>query len=155
MAMPLTLALPDEAATEALGCRLADVARPGDVVALHGPLGSGKTTLARAFIRRLTRPDEEVPSPTFTLVQTYPTPRGTIWHFDLFRLGGQDEAIEIGIEDAFGSGIVLIEWPERLGSLLPAGRLDLSLAVTPDGDARQAELDGAAWSRRLAEIGGG
>jgi tRNA threonylcarbamoyladenosine biosynthesis protein TsaE len=153
--MPFTLALPDEAATEALGRRLADAARPSDVIALHGPLGSGKTTLARAFIRRLTAPGEEVPSPTFTLVQTYPTPRGTIWHFDLFRLGGQDEALELGIEEAFAEGIVLIEWPERLGDLLPANRLDLRLAVTADGDARSAALGGSAWSDRLAEIGHG
>lgn len=153
--MPVTLALPDEAATEALGRRLADAARSRDVIALHGPLGAGKTTLARAFIRRLTGPAEEVPSPTFTLVQTYPTPRGTVWHFDLFRLGGQDEALELGIEDAFAEGIVLVEWPERLGNLLPAARLDLRLATAADGDARRAELEGDAWSSRLVELAHG
>ncbi len=114
--MPLTLVLPDETATEALGRRLADAACPGDVIALEGPLGAGKTTLARAFIRHLTSPGEDVPSPTFTLVQTYAAARAPIWHFDLFRLSHADEAIELGIEDAFAEGIVLIEWPERLGT---------------------------------------
>ncbi len=150
--MPLTLALADEAATEALGRRLADAARPGDVIALAGPLGAGKSTLARAFIRRLTSDSEDVPSPTFTLVQTYATRRGAVWHFDLFRLSHAQEALELGIEDAFAEGIVLIEWPERLGALLPAQRLDVRLAVPADGDARQVELDGWGWTDRLAAV---
>jgi tRNA threonylcarbamoyladenosine biosynthesis protein TsaE len=150
--MPLTLLLADEAATAALGRRLADLARIGDVIALEGPLGAGKTTLARAFIRRLTSPDEDVPSPTFTLVQTYAGARGPIWHFDLFRLGHPDEAAELGLDDAFAEGIVLIEWPERLGLRLPARRLDLRLETEPEGDRRQATLAGAAWNDRLAAL---
>jgi tRNA threonylcarbamoyladenosine biosynthesis protein TsaE len=150
--MPLSLVLADEAATEALGRRLADCARPGDVIALEGPLGAGKTTLARAFIRHLTSPAEDVPSPTFTLVQTYASPRGPIWHFDLFRLGHPGEAIELGLEDAFAEGIALIEWPERLGPYLPARRLDLRLATESEGDTRRAILDGAAWQDRLAAL---
>ena len=132
--MAVTLSLDDEAATEALGRRLAELARPGDVIALAGPLGAGKTTLARAFIRHLTGPAEEVPSPTFTLAQTYTGRSGAIWHFDLFRLVGFEEAVELGLEDAFDQGIALIEWPERLGSRLPARRLMVTLDVSADDD---------------------
>lgn len=145
--------LPDEAATETLGRRLASVVRPGDVIALAGPLGSGKTTLARAFIRDLTSPDEEVPSPTFTLVQTYPGARGTIWHFDLFRLERPEEALELGIEEAFDSGISLIEWPERLGPWLPPARLEVVLAPGRGEAARTARFAGdAAWRSRLVGV---
>ncbi|HEY1719675.1 MAG TPA: tRNA (adenosine(37)-N6)-threonylcarbamoyltransferase complex ATPase subunit type 1 TsaE [Magnetospirillaceae bacterium] len=150
--MPLTLVLSDEAATAALGQRLAEAARPGDVIALDGPLGAGKTTLARAFIRHLTSPGEDVPSPTFTLVQTYASARGPIWHFDLFRLSHPDQALELDIEDAFTDGIALIEWPERLGERLPEQRLNLKLAIDGDGDTRRATLDGAAWQDRLAAL---
>jgi len=148
--MALMLDLADEAATEALGRRLADAARPGDVIALAGPLGAGKSTLARSFIRRLTSAGEDVPSPTFTLVQTYAGKLGTIWHFDLFRLSAPEEALELGIEDAFADGIVLVEWPERLGRLLPARRLDVTLEVAADGDARRAAI--AGWSDRLEAL---
>lgn len=150
--MPLSLVLADEAATEALGRRLASAARPGDVIALEGPLGAGKTTLARAFIRHLTGPAEDVPSPTFTLVQTYATTRGPIGHFDLFRLSHPDEAFELGIEEAFAEGITLIEWPERLGARLPARRLAVRLTPETDGDKRRATLDGDAWQDRLAAL---
>lgn len=150
--MSFTMALADEAATEALARRLADAARRGDVIALAGPLGAGKSVLARAFIRRLTSDGEEVPSPTFTLVQTYASARGTIWHFDLFRLRGAEEALELGIEDAFAEGIVLIEWPERLGNLLPPRRLAVRLSVAADGEARRVELEGVAWADRMGAL---
>jgi tRNA threonylcarbamoyladenosine biosynthesis protein TsaE len=136
--VPEVVDLADEEATLALGARLARDAAPGDVFALAGSLGSGKTTLARGFIRALTRPDEEVPSPTFTLVQTYETPKGTIWHFDLYRLEDPEEAWELGIEEAFASGISLIEWPERLGPLLPARRREILLEIV--GGHRRAQI---------------
>ena len=105
------------------------------MLGLSGALGSGKTTFARAFIRRrLGRAGEEVPSPTFTLVQLYDHEAGAIWHFDLYRLQAPAEAYELGIEDAFADGISLIEWPERLGRIMPADWLEVHLA--PGGSAR-------------------
>jgi tRNA threonylcarbamoyladenosine biosynthesis protein TsaE len=136
--VPEVVELADERATLALGARLAGEAGQGDVFALGGDLGTGKTTLARGFIRALTEPDEEVPSPTFTLVQTYDTEKGTIWHFDLYRLKDPEEAWELGIEEAFAEGISLIEWPERLGALLPARRRDVTLEIA--GAQRRARL---------------
>jgi tRNA threonylcarbamoyladenosine biosynthesis protein TsaE len=148
------LCLSDEAATEALARRLAAVVRPGDVIALWGGLGAGKTAFARAFVRAAGDPDEEVPSPTFTLVQTYLLAAGPAWHFDLYRLSSPDEAWELGIEDAFAGGIVLIEWPDRLGPLLPADRLDVCFDPGATADSRLVRL--AAHGRlapRLAEAG--
>ncbi|RRN61883.1 tRNA (adenosine(37)-N6)-threonylcarbamoyltransferase complex ATPase subunit type 1 TsaE [Caulobacter sp. 602-1] len=132
------LHLPDEAATQALGRTLAASLRPGDAVCLTGPLGAGKSTLARALIRALTTPDEEVPSPTFTLVQFYETPAFPLAHFDLYRLSDPDEAYEIGLDEALDGGVALIEWPQRLEGRLPATRLDIDIAL--DGDARRAVI---------------
>ena len=123
-----TLALPDQAATEALAARIQPLLRPGDVVALGGDLGAGKTVLARALIRAAAGAEVEVPSPTFTLVQAYELPAGTIWHFDLYRLSGPDEVIELGWDEARGEGIALVEWPDRLGPLLPTDRLEIILS---------------------------
>ncbi len=145
--------LPDEAATAAFARRLVDLAQPGDVIALVGDLGAGKTTLARAFIRACGAADEEVPSPTFTLVQTYGAADAAIWHFDLYRLTAADEAWELGIEEAFASGISLIEWPDRLGALLPRRRLEITLEFGERPEARRAVVDGdAQWRARLSEI---
>jgi tRNA threonylcarbamoyladenosine biosynthesis protein TsaE len=145
--------LPDENATAALAARLAALARPGDVIALCGELGAGKTSFARAFIRARGG-DETVPSPTFTLVQLYELPDGAIWHFDLYRLRLAEEAWELGIEDAFRDGISLIEWPERLGALLPQRRLAIALDFAPAPGARRATLSaGGGWTTRLAPIG--
>jgi len=133
------MSLADETATEALGAMLAERLRPGDVVGLHGELGSGKTTLARAILRAAAGdPDLIVPSPTFTLVEVYETPRGTYWHFDLYRLETAEQVYELGWEEALDGGIVLIEWPERLGALLPK---QLSVTLEVDGDGRRALLD--------------
>ena len=147
------LDLPDEAATQALARRLAGVVRMGDVIALWGGLGAGKTALARAFIRAAGNPDEEVPSPTFTLVQVYDVMPAPVWHFDLYRTAAPDEALELGIEEAFVEAISLIEWPERLGSLLPSERLDIALDFGTGETERHATLTGqGAWRRRLEAL---
>ena len=123
--------------TERIARRSAPHAASGDVIGLRGPLGSGKTAFARAFIRaRLGRPKEEVPSPTFTLVQLYEHAAGVIWHFDLYRLDGPEDAYELGIEDAFSNAISLIEWPEKLGAMMPADWLEVHLAPGEDDETR-------------------
>ncbi len=134
----LSLDLANEAATLRLGARLAALARPGDVLALDGPLGAGKTLLARGFIQALLGEDEEVNSPTFTLVQTYDTPVAPVWHFDLYRLTQPEEVYELGWDEALAQGILLVEWPERLGPLLPRQRLDVALDPSLSRPGRRA-----------------
>jgi tRNA threonylcarbamoyladenosine biosynthesis protein TsaE len=147
------LPLADEGATAALAARLAPLARPGDVIALAGELGSGKTSFARAFIRALGDAAEEVPSPTFSLVQTYETQAGPIWHFDLYRLARPEEALELGLEDALAEAIVLIEWPERLGAMLPEDRLELRLEAGAAPESRVARLTArGGWADRVAGL---
>jgi tRNA threonylcarbamoyl adenosine modification protein YjeE len=145
--------LPDEATTARLAARLAAIARVGDIIALEGDLGVGKTTFARAFIRASGVADREIPSPTFTLVQVYDAAEAEIWHFDLYRLAAADEAWELGIEEAFLSGISLIEWPDRLGLLLPQRRLAIALEFGARPEARCAVIEGdTEWCARLCEI---
>jgi tRNA threonylcarbamoyladenosine biosynthesis protein TsaE len=144
--------LRDETATAALAARIAAMATPGDIIALKGDLGTGKTAFARAFIRAWLN-QEEVPSPTFTLVQVYDVGPTAIWHFDLYRIRTPEDAWELGIEDAFVEGISLIEWPERLGPLLPDRRLELNFAFGDDPGARRIAVDpGKGWQARLAMI---
>lgn len=148
----IAIDLPDEAAIGVLAARLAAIVRPGDVIALKGELGAGKTTFARAFIRAMGGTGE-VPSPTFTLVQVYELPAATVWHFDGYRLRDPGEAWELGIEDAFAEGISLIEWPERLGALLPTRRLEIALSPGPTPSARRAVIDAPGdWAGRLAGL---
>jgi tRNA threonylcarbamoyladenosine biosynthesis protein TsaE len=148
----IVIELPDEAATAALAARIAALARAGDVIALKGELGAGKTSFARAFIRARGGV-EAVPSPTFTLVQIYELGDGTVWHIDGYRLRHPEEAWELDIEDAFNEGISLIEWPERLGPLVPARRLEIALCAGSTPTARCAAIDpGAEWAARLAGL---
>ncbi|MCG8511949.1 MAG: tRNA (adenosine(37)-N6)-threonylcarbamoyltransferase complex ATPase subunit type 1 TsaE [Rhodospirillales bacterium] len=150
--VPVPLSLADETATVSLAENLARISQPGDILALWGTLGTGKTVFARAFIRALGEADEEVPSPTFTLVQAYDTATATIHHFDLFRLDAPDEAYELGIEEAFADGISLIEWPDKLGGLLPRNRLDIDLTIGDAAGVRHVELTGPGdWMSRLKE----
>jgi tRNA threonylcarbamoyladenosine biosynthesis protein TsaE len=143
-----SIALPDPAATRRLGAALADLARPGDVLALYGDLGMGKTELARGFVQRLAGATTEVPSPTFNLVLTYDTATATLWHFDLYRIEREEELAELGLEDAFADGISLIEWPERLGRHLPVDHLTVTL--TAAGEGRAANVSGGGdWPARL------
>ncbi len=135
--------LPDPAATEALGRRLAGLLRRGDVVLLDGPLGAGKSALARALLRALLGdPELEVPSPTYTLVQTYDSPLGPVAHFDLWRLDGAADLAELGWDEA---EVALVEWPDRLGALRPADALLVTLST--EGNGRRAVL--AGWETRL------
>jgi tRNA threonylcarbamoyl adenosine modification protein YjeE len=130
---PFETILPDEEATACLAAEIAPLLEPGDVVALHGGLGAGKTAFARALIRALADdPALEVPSPTFTLVQTYELASGTLVHADLFRIGQPEELRELGWPDFDPEAVTLVEWPERAGALLPAERLDVSLALVPE-----------------------
>lgn len=142
--------LADEAATARLAARVAGTARARDTIALAGPLGSGKTSFARAFIRALGNGDEDVPSPTFTLVETYRfAGRPPIWHFDLYRLEAPDDVYELGIEEAWAEGISLIEWPDRIARLLPAGRLDVTLATGGTPERRRAMVSGGTHWQEL------
>jgi tRNA threonylcarbamoyladenosine biosynthesis protein TsaE len=147
--------LPDEAATARLGAAVGAALESGEAVCLWGPLGAGKTTLARGLVRALTDSHEEVPSPTFTLVQFYPGKRLKLAHFDLYRIERPQEAHEIGLDEALDDGAVLIEWPERLAGHLPADRLDIELTVIGQGAAEQrlARLtQHGAWEGRPIEF---
>jgi tRNA threonylcarbamoyl adenosine modification protein YjeE len=145
--------LPDLAATEALARDMAPTLSSGDIVTLSGDLGAGKTAFARALIRSLADdPALDVPSPTFTLIQTYETPRLPVVHADLYRIASPDELDHLGWDEAGEDALVLLEWPERAGGYLPADRLDIALAHVPGHPtARQATITGAGnWSERLA-----
>jgi tRNA threonylcarbamoyladenosine biosynthesis protein TsaE len=149
--------LPDLAATVAFGRRLAATLRRGDVVALKGGLGVGKTTLARAIVTGLSPESGDVPSPTFTLVQTYPVDLADgpteLWHFDLYRLDRPTQVYELGIEDALAEGVSLIEWPELAMGLLPKKSLLAIELQVAAGEARRALVEGgAAWADRVAGL---
>lgn len=152
-AATLSLDLPDEAATAALAARLGPLLRRGDMVALRGDLGAGKTAFSRALVRALSGdPAEEVPSPTFTLVQTYDLPDLSLWHFDLYRLTAPEEVLELGWEEVRAEGCALVEWPDRLGAWLPAERLDLTLRIAGP-TARVAEINGyGSWAGRVSAL---
>jgi tRNA threonylcarbamoyladenosine biosynthesis protein TsaE len=149
--MNRTVVLADEAATQGLGVAVARALRPGEAVCLSGPLGAGKSVLARSLVRALTTPQEEVPSPTFTLVQFYDGYGLSVAHFDLYRLASPDEAYEIGLDEALDHGAAVIEWPERLEGRLPPDRLDIEIAL--EGEARRARLTPhGAWEGRTIEF---
>lgn len=137
-------------ATDRFARALAPLLRPGDVLLLEGPIGAGKTHLARALIRSLLPTPEDVPSPTYTLVQVYEGPGFEIWHADLYRLGGPDEAVELGLTEAFETALCLVEWPERLGQDRPKKALTLRLEAVSD-DTRRLTLCSVdpGWRARL------
>jgi tRNA threonylcarbamoyladenosine biosynthesis protein TsaE len=149
MSDPLIVPLPDLAATETLARRLASIARAGDCILLEGPLGAGKTALARAFLREAAGDEAmEVPSPSFTLVQIYDTKIGPTFHYDLWRLDGPDSLAELDWEEALDA-IVLVEWPDRLGPLQPSSALTITLRMG-EGEEREATLTG--WEERMAPL---
>lgn len=147
--------LADEAATCNIARALSEICAPGDCLLLIGDLGAGKTAFARAFIQAQL-PAAEVTSPTFNLVQTYETPRATIWHFDLYRLKSAAELPEIGLEDALHSGITLIEWPELAKDYWPEDALTVEFTMQGQGGVRLITLAGshARWHPHLSKLNG-
>lgn len=145
----ITAFLPSEQDTADLGRWLAVRLVAGDAVLLEGPIGAGKSHLARALIRARLGRMEDVPSPTFTLVQTY-LADVEIWHADLYRLSHPDEVAELGLEDAFSQAICLIEWPERLGHLTPAHAIRITLSAC--GEGRNVTLTAPGHPDLLAEF---
>ena len=146
----LTLFLPTEADTDRLAVWLAARLVPGDSLLLSGPIGAGKSHLARAFIRARLGRFEDVPSPSFTLVQTYQAEDAEIWHADLYRLSHPDEVLELGLDDAFATAICLVEWPDRLGHLAPSHAIKLSLSSK--GEGRLVQIDCPAHPALAAEL---
>lgn len=158
--MTLTLLLPDPDATARLGRALAPHLRPGDTVALSGGLGAGKSHLARALIaERLAAlgRTEPIPSPSYTLVQSYELGDAELWHADLYRLGGPDELAELGLDEAFATAICVVEWADRLGEARPQRLLSIHLDFAVEaGDARRATLTatGPGWDWLAGALAG-
>jgi len=147
--------LESEADTVRLGAALARALEKGEAICLSGPLGAGKSALARALIRTLSPVEGDVPSPTFTLVQFYDGPDFPVAHFDLYRLENPDEAFEIGLDEALKDGAAVIEWAERLGHHLPHDRLDVEIEVADEagGEARRVRLTAhGAWRERALDL---
>ncbi len=150
-----SIELPSPDHTARLAARIGAQLGAGDCILLEGPVGAGKTHFARCLIQSLSMVPEDVPSPTFTLVQTYDTRAGELWHADLYRLTTADEMEELGLTDAFSQAICLVEWPEILGSLAPQEALRLILATDPEKeDTRLAVFEWTAdkWQKILARV---
>ena len=138
-----------------VAAQIAPLLKTGDVVALTGDLGAGKTVFARALINALAPAPQEVPSPTFTLVQTYDLPHISIWHFDLYRLEEKEmDILELGWDEARRAGASLVEWPDRLGGLLPRDRLDINITLIKnyENSRRITLTPHGAWQKRLEEM---
>ncbi|MGR3781163.1 MAG: tRNA (adenosine(37)-N6)-threonylcarbamoyltransferase complex ATPase subunit type 1 TsaE [Albimonas sp.] len=152
--------LADAEATDRAGAALGLALAPGDAVMLSGDLGAGKSALARAAIAAILAREgrvEEIPSPSFTLVQTYDAAGAEIWHADLHRLSGPAAIPELGLEEAFDEAVCLVEWPDRLGPLAPPRRLEIALAFPPggaEGRMLEARALGPGWERALAALAG-
>lgn len=146
----LTLTHPDQASERAAA--LGSVLEPGDVILLSGDVGAGKTHFARSLIQSLLVVPQDIPSPTFTLVQTYDTRKGEVWHADLYRLTSPEEVEELGLVDAFDTAICLVEWPDRLASLAPSNALTIEISAGQDEDARQmaAHWQDVRWRKKLS-----
>ncbi|MEE4189261.1 MAG: tRNA (adenosine(37)-N6)-threonylcarbamoyltransferase complex ATPase subunit type 1 TsaE [Roseobacter sp.] len=146
---PFTFLLSSPDATAHCAIALGASLRSGDTLLLEGDVGAGKTHFARHLIQSLLETPEDVPSPTFTLVQTYETTAGPLWHSDLYRIGSTFEIDELGLPDAFDSAICIVEWPDRLGDLAPTDALRLHFEQGPSEDARRLTATWTAdrWSQ--------
>ena len=150
-----TLLIENEKALKPLVASFAPLLKTGDVVTLSGSLGAGKTAFARTLIHTIYPAAGEVPSPTFTLVQVYDLPKLSIWHFDLYRLEKKEmDILELGWDEARRSGVSLVEWPDRLGSLLPKDRLEIKINFVEDSEnSRQITFSPfGTWRARLKEM---
>lgn len=147
---------PDAASTTLLGARIGQLLEVGDLVLLYGDLGAGKTTMTRGLIQSLTNPDTEIVSPTFTLVQTYPTVKGLIYHYDFYRLpqGDRSSLDELGWDDGLMSGITIVEWPDRILDKAPGYALSVTITPCPDGSRHIKCTGGAQWQNRLDQLRG-
>lgn len=152
MAAPRPVLLADLAATKALATRLAPLLHRGDVLALRGALGAGKTTFSQFLLQAL-GVTEAITSPTFTLVQVYETPRFPVYHFDWYRLKTPNEVEELGFDEALGAGLCVIEWPEKAESYVPRDSLSLRFALESDGSRRVRVEADVAWAARLLDGG--
>ena len=150
----LTLTLDTEEATRELASQFAQFLSAGDVLLLSGPIGAGKTAFARALITALLAAPEDIPSPTFTLVQTYSPPSFEIWHADLYRLFQPEEVIELGLVEAFDTALCLIEWPDRLGDLAPPSALSLTFQTTTTEGERSVSISWTTskWTSILGRL---
>ncbi len=155
MQAPISFLTNSPEETSGVAKRFGAVLGPGDCVLLVGGIGAGKTHFCRSLIQSLLREPEDVPSPTFTLVQTYDSPTSQIWHADLYRLSDPQEVFELGLSDAFDTAICLIEWPDRLGPDTPKDALTLRLEPDiADENTRKLTLDWSAptWNKRLKGV---
>ena len=148
----IRIELPDLAATQRFGELLSEHLKAGDVIALSGALGAGKSALARAIIQAVDPTENDVPSPTFTLVQHYALADGTpLWHLDLYRIDDAQDAMALGLDDAFVDGVCLIEWPDRLEKFLPKTNLSIHLYADETADESD-DATGLGSSVRFADV---
>ena len=150
--LEFVLSSPEE--TAALAQRIAPELTLGDVLLLEGDIGAGKTHFARSLIQSLLVEPEDVPSPTFTLVQVYETQNFDVWHADLYRLSSPDEVVELGLTEAFEEAVCLVEWPDRLAELCPKSALRIQLKMSKETGVRNIQLsaDSARWSKLLQDL---
>ncbi|MBY5933424.1 tRNA (adenosine(37)-N6)-threonylcarbamoyltransferase complex ATPase subunit type 1 TsaE [Tateyamaria omphalii] len=149
---PLVLHWPTEDDTAQAARAIGAALRPGDVILLEGDVGAGKTHFARALIQSLLVEWEDVPSPTFTLVQIYDTKNGPLWHTDLYRISSDTEIDELGLFDAFETAICLVEWPDRLGAMAPQDALTIAIDMQCDGRSARLSWANARWEDRLSDM---